>query len=339
MPGYPLFLAACAGSAKVARVAQAFVDASTALAIYLLARRWMSSRWSTAAAAIVALNPFLIYFSGLILSETLFTALLAWGIYLLNVSGPLGVLVLIASVMVRPSGIGLLLLLTIAAALLNRQRRAAYPRSWPLPPATTALLLLLAALTPWAYRNYKLLGHWVWTTTNGGITVYDGFNDDATGASDQRFTRSIPGLVQAGEMGRDAFFADEASHWIDQHPKRSLELAGAKAIRTWSPVPLSSEYGRPLYQWIGGLYAIPLDVFIVLGLCYGRLTRGAKVFLLLPAIYVTVIHAMSVGSLRYRLPAEPPMALLAVAGCQLLVASKGNYRLASGDGSSLATGN
>jgi len=55
--------------------------------------------------------------------------------------------------------------------------------------------------------------------------------------------------------------------------------------RTWSPVPLSAEYGKPLYQWIGGLYAVPLDVLAILGLYYGRIPRSAKVFLLIPAIY------------------------------------------------------
>jgi hypothetical protein len=39
-----------------------------------------------------------------------------------------------------------------------------------------------------------------------------------------------------------------------------------------------------------------------------------KIFLMLPAIYLTVVHAMSVGSLRYRMPAEAPMAVLAAAG-------------------------
>jgi hypothetical protein len=329
MPGYPIFLAAFGGSAQVARVAQSFVDTSTALAVYLLARRWLTSGFSTLAAALVAFNPFLIYFSGLILSETLYTALLLWGMWLLQQSGPWGITVLVLSVTVRPSGVGLVILLTIASALLNRDRRGAYPRWWPAPPATTALLLLLAGLTPWAYRNYKVLGRWIWTTTNGGITLYDGFNDQATGASDQRFVRSIPGLVQDGELGRDEFFGEQARHWIRQHPKRSLELAVKKIIRTWSPVPLSSEYGRPLYQWIGGLYALPFDVLVVLGLCYGRLPWGVKVLLVLPAIYITAIHAMSVGSLRYRLPADPPMAILAVVSCQLLVARKGEFQRAA----------
>ena len=121
---------------------------------------------------------------------------------------------------------------------------------------------------------------------------------------------------------RDEFFAQEASRWLRQHPRRSLELAVAKVARTWSPVPLSAEFGRPLYRWVGALYAVPLDVLVVLGLCFGRLPRAAKVLLFLPAIYFTLIHAASVGSLRYRLPAEPPMAVLAVVSWELLVVSK-----------------
>jgi hypothetical protein len=33
--------------------------------------------------------------------------------------------------------------------------------------------------------------------------------------------------------------------------------------------------------------------------------------LMLPAVYFTLLHALSVGSLRYRIPAEVPMAVIA----------------------------
>jgi len=31
-----------------------------------------------------------------------------------------------------------------------------------------------------------VLGRWIWTSTNAGFTAYDGFNPDATGASEVR---------------------------------------------------------------------------------------------------------------------------------------------------------
>jgi 4-amino-4-deoxy-L-arabinose transferase-like glycosyltransferase len=333
-PGYPLFLAACGASLRVARAAQALLDTSTVLAIYLLASRWLSPRRSCVAAALAAINPLLIYFSALILSETLFVAMLAWGMLLLQrpPRALAGGLLLALSILVRPSALALPLFLGITAAILNRDRRGAYPRWWPLPPATTMLLMTLSVLLPWACRNDRVLGLWVWTTTNDGITAYDGFNDEATGASDQRFAQRLPELRDAGEVERDRYLAGEARYWARQHPRRVLELAAVKAARMWSPVPLSAEYGKPLYRWIGAVYAIPLDLLAVLGLWYAPLTRAAKVLLFLPAIYFTLVHAASVGSLRYRLPAEGPMAVLAVASCQLPVASRRYLRVTTDNG-------
>ena len=155
-PGYPLFLAACGSSPRVARMAQAFIDTSTVLAVYLLSRRWLTAGQSLFAAMLVALNPFLIYFSGLILSETLFTAMLTWGMLLL--AGTLqggkrglrpyrlpGGLLLALAILVRPSGIGLPILLGISAAILNREDPEAYCGYWRLPPATSMLLLTMLA--------------------------------------------------------------------------------------------------------------------------------------------------------------------------------------------------
>ncbi|MEA2735333.1 MAG: hypothetical protein QOE14_1784, partial [Humisphaera sp.] len=83
-PGYPLMLAATGGNIRIARIAQALLDTSSVLAAYLLARRWLDQRASVIAAALVAFNPFLVYFSGLLLTETLCTAMLAGGMGLIT---------------------------------------------------------------------------------------------------------------------------------------------------------------------------------------------------------------------------------------------------------------
>jgi hypothetical protein len=173
------------------------------------------------------------------------------------------------------------------------------------------LLLTLLVLAPWAYRNSRVIGTWVWTTTNGGITAYDGFHPDATGASDQSFVAAMPQLRAMGEVGRSNYLGEQAKRFVREHPARAAQLAVVKAGRTWSPVPLSAEYGGRKYWVIGLLYSVPLDLLVLVGLWRGRLGRAAKAFLLLPAIYFTIVHALSVGSLRYRVPAEPPLAVIA----------------------------
>jgi ABC-type branched-subunit amino acid transport system permease subunit len=96
---------------------------------------------------------------------------------------------------------------------------------------------------------------------------------------------------------------------------------GTKIVRTWSPVPLSNEYGgNRLYVLVALLYGLPFYVLVGVGLWKGGLPKTAQVILLLPAIYFTAIHALSVGSLRYRIPVEPPMALIAGSGAAAVVA-------------------
>src|SRR5438034_9784831 len=66
-PGYPALLALCGANIRAIRVVQALLDTSTVLAAYVLARRWLSPNASLFAGLLVAINPFLIYFTGLIL--------------------------------------------------------------------------------------------------------------------------------------------------------------------------------------------------------------------------------------------------------------------------------
>src|SRR6185436_1457618 len=109
----------------------------------------------------------------------------------------------------------------------------------------------------------------------------------------------------------DQFLHQRAHDWMRNHPAAAVKLAVIKIARTWSPIPLSHEYGTRLYIVAGLLYSVPFDVLILLGLMRSQLPRSVKFLLVVPAIYFTAVGALSVGSLRYRLPAEPPMAVLA----------------------------
>lgn len=173
------------------------------------------------------------------------------------------------------------------------------------------LLLTLLALLPWTIRNHAVLNRWVPLDTNSGFTLYDGFNPRATGASDQTFVKQMPKLQSMDELRRSDYLASLAKRYIADHPARVISLAVAKLARTWSPITLSNEFGQLRYQLIAAGFAIPFDLLIIAGLFRGELSRGAKAFLLTPAVYFSIVHALTVGSLRYRIPAEPPLAILA----------------------------
>lgn len=318
-PGYPAFVALCGGNVRAIRAVQAVIDASSILATFLLARRWLTPGASLLAAGLVAINPYLIYFTGLILSESLFAAMLIWGIALIarhnstRTGWWIGAMLLALSVLVRPSAILLPVCLGIGATIATRGATPT-PTRWVPPVGATMLILTGLILLPWAYRNWRVTGSWIWTTTNSGITLFDGFHADASGASDQRFVQTMPQLRSMNEIERDRYLGDAARRFIIENPRRSVLLAAVKVARTWSPIPLSDEYGGN-WKYVGAAmgYMLPFGLMVFLGLCFGSLPTSVKVFLLIPAIYFTVAHAVSVGSLRYRIPADVPMAVIAAA--------------------------
>ena len=190
----------------------------------------------------------------------------------------------------------------------------------------TALVIFLtvASLFPWATRNrYEAVGEWVWLTTNDGFTAYDSFNPDADGSSNQAKFRARVAEMSLSEVARSDYLSSEAKTYALTHPSRVITLAFAKLGRFWSPIPLSADFGgRSLYVVVGGLYVVPLFVFAGIGILRGGLGRRATLILLLPAIYFSAVHSLAVGSLRYRIPCDVPLAVLAAAGVMSFVRPK-----------------
>ncbi len=356
MPGYPLLVAACGANVTVVRIVQSGLDLVTALAAFGIARAWLTDRESIFAAALVALNPFLAYFSSLVLSETVFTTMLTVGIYGVVKARrrPIhwwwGIGIIALSVYVRPTGAPLAVVVAIAAALLPGRQPSRPASRWPLPAGMTAALMVGLMLLPWLVRNWYVLDLdnddvWrapiagVWTTTNGGITLYDGWNlDNTTGGSDQSFVGRMPQLGLMNEMERSAYLSEKADEAVRERPWRAVKLAGLKVLRTWSPVPLSEvgSEGRPAVAVMGAMYAVPVMLLAIGGMLPrqkssggggggggdgggGGLPGSAKILLFAPILALTVAHAMTVGSLRYRLPVEPILAVLAAAGAGAVV--------------------
>jgi hypothetical protein len=325
MPGYPAFGAMLGADVRLIRVGQAIADVSTVLATLWLARRWLGPVPSYLAALFVALDPIYIYFSGLILSETLFASMLTWGIACLVHGAPfsaratrgrhalwvLGTVLLLASIYVRPSALPLPVLV-VGVALAHAFRSAGFKAGRRMPTLTITLLATFAVLVPWALRNNAVLGTPLFTTTNDGFTLYDGLNPDADGSSDQSWVERLPLLTNLSESQRSAYLKARALEWAQAHPVRVMRLAVAKVGRTWSTVPLSAEYGSRRHYVIGAAcHAVPMMLLALLGLFNRAMPRRARLLLVTPALLITLTHALSVGSLRYRMPVHTQLAVLA----------------------------
>ncbi|HOW72956.1 MAG TPA: hypothetical protein PKY77_20340 [Phycisphaerae bacterium] len=344
MPAYPAFLSIYAGCQRPlfwARVGQALFGALAAPAAMFLAWRWcvavsLSSGIriiAPLAGTLVALDPFLVFFSGLLLTEALFAVVLV-GCMAFAVSmadrarrlsiwdALLGGVMAWGCIMLRPSAVFLVLLLPVVIVL---RRRFGW-RSFAAGGLLFAVPVL--GLVPWAVRNHQTVGHWRWLTTRGGISLYDGVRAGATGDSDLAHTKIMAEVQGLSEVAWDAYFRAQAWEAIAEDPGRIVCLMGVKFLRTWSLTPNVAAYRGGMVAWISGIWMLAVLILAMAGFCvvvgrkYGRegdspsrRERVATAFLLLlPVIVFTLLHMVFVGSVRYRVPIMPFICVLAATG-------------------------
>ncbi len=336
MPGFPAFLAL---SMKITgdsflgtRMLLAIVGTVACGLVYLLGRELFDHKIGLLAAGLTAVSPTMIGFSVLILSETLFAACLV------------GSLIVFAKVAradrddlgpVRANGLSLLAGALVAVACYVRP-------SWLLAaPCFVVLLVVLSAtkqralvngvwlfagvaitLMPWTIRNYQTTGKWVVTTLWVGPSLYDGLNPAATGDSDMSFFDRDNLMSRMSEYDVDRHYRRKAWDFVVAHPGRTLELAALKLIRFWKPWPNDEQF-RGLWQRLAvALFFVPVCLLAVRGWWVTRSQPWSWLLTVGPIIYFSAIHAVFVGSLRYRLPVEYPLCVMSAVGIQSLLPTR-----------------
>jgi 4-amino-4-deoxy-L-arabinose transferase-like glycosyltransferase len=326
MPLYPMFLALFAGAGAygvlAVRLVQAGLGALTAVVAGRLAGAAWGARAALVAGLLVAVDPFGIFFTNLLLTESVFTLLLLATVlcaYHLTARtsrrGALAGLAILgaALVLTRPAAVLLLPIVWLLVWLFSESRGRRFLQLLVCP------VVLAAALLPWAVRNQVVLGAPAWLSTNGGVTLYDAQGPQADGSSNQAFLKERPELQGRGEVELDRILARSAREQMRADPWRVLRLAGAKLLRTWSPIPNVPEYRGGLTAFCGGVYTLAVLIAAVGGLARSvRRTAGAgyrklSALLWVPVVYFTLIHCTYIGSVRYRVPLMPLLAISAAA--------------------------
>lgn len=331
MPLYPAILSILAPEPEgvaMAKALQWMVGSLSAPIIALLGLHLAGRRVAYLAGMVVAADPFLSFFSSLLLTETLaITAVCVLWLLLAQLCFPTRALWttggvprlalwiwtgLVASICVylRESNLGLALLGFAFVATMTRRQPG------QVAGAAIAAFLIVASLVPWAVRNQRMVGEWVWLTTRSGVSLYDGVGPQATGASDLGNVQNLEQAAGLSEAEWNRHFKKEAWSAIQRDPQRVIELAWHKLARMWNPFPNVETYRTGATRWVSILWTLPLYLLALVGACrliHGPGTRGRSLvlFLLLPALYFSLVHAFYVGSVRYRLPAMPMVALLA----------------------------
>ena len=242
-PAYPVLLAGVflvfGLDLVAAQLVNALLGALVVPLIYLAARRTFGRVEAIVAGALVAVMAGPIFFTEMLMSETLYTLLVTAVVTLVACLRPtwraavaIGVVIALAS-LTRGEGFFLPLIPIVVwwgqSAAISRAAtsRCASPcsrpprRSWSSPgwPATRASRV----------RSGRV-------AAQGGQTLWDGHNPTATGAAgfprQELLERSVkPGQTQAErEVARASLLRDEAIAWAVSHPLQELTLIPRKLL-------------------------------------------------------------------------------------------------------------
>ena len=348
-PGYPLVLAGLFGAVGEdppvlwARALSAALGTFAVGGVYWIARQLFSARAALLAALIAAVYPGAVSLGAMVLSEAPFCPLmlLQLGLWIasvraahrtqsLSLAGLAGIAAGLAT-LARPSW---LLFTPFAAGLAILFRK---DRKQHLVSTAVMMFALCLTMLPWWVRNFQVTGRFVATTLQTGASLYDGLNPNADGSSNMSFVgafHTAEHAEQAAGTSEDTFeyrfdqrLRREAIAWAKAHPQRVIRLAGIKLARMWNVWPNESEFRSWTLRIVIALTYAPLTICALLGIWKFSRRGWPFVLLWLPAVYLSLIHMIFVGSLRYREPVMLPLIVLA-AGF-IAEAARGNRNTAA----------
>jgi len=278
-----------------------------------------SKRAAILAAAVAAVYPYFIFYSIVGLTETLFMVLLlaaylCWYRNAYIAASVFSVLGILTRPVLDPLAPLLLLYFAIAIRGLSIKAAAKYLAIY--------VGIYCVLMAPWWLHNYKAYQTFVRLNLGSGVALLSGNSpSNQTGGIDNNLEATMAPFGEiADPVARDKAMQRAALNYIKEDPGRFLIQAAKRFQRFWSPWPQTEEYSRPLYKLISFCSFIPVLllalVFVVL---YGRTYFLRIAPLLLFIVYLSSLHLVFPASLRYRLPVEPFLIILAAAGAVHLV--------------------
>jgi 4-amino-4-deoxy-L-arabinose transferase-like glycosyltransferase len=294
----------------------------TVLLVYGIARRFHNRRKSLLASAIAALYPLQVFATGVHYPVALQTLLVAGIIWLLLgailqtsrrnafFAGLLGG----AAALTAPS---ILPALCLAALWLLWEGRG----RWRLHlPVLFAVPIMLVVGT-WTVRNYQCFHRLVPVSLNAG---YDFWLGNFPGTKAATGNRPIPGrdrekcalrAAYPGEAELDRAYFRKGMEHVRADPRRFAVLTACKALYLWHVYPDPMTESVSTKRKLACLFTYGLLLPFGLYWLLRNVTRspGARLVLLFFLSY-TLVHAVSLSKVRFRLPLDTLLIVMAVGG-------------------------
>ena len=294
------------------------LGALTIVLIALLGRRVAGPRVGLVAAAIAAVYPVMIAADGSLMSEGLYTTLIAAALLLAlrlrergdaRSAAALGAVVALAA-LTRSEALLLVPLLVLPVALTRPAGR------WRL--AGVALVVTALLIAPWSIRNWAEFDRPVLISTNDG-TLLAGANCGLTyHGQDLGFwnIKCISERSIANEARQEARWRSEGASYVSDHAGRLPIVLAARLLRTWDVYQPRRMVTFAEGRWVRAEQAGVVAYFVLLPFAFAggwliRRRRGEVMVLLVPVALVCVLSLVGYGIPRFRAPAEVTIVVLA----------------------------
>jgi 4-amino-4-deoxy-L-arabinose transferase-like glycosyltransferase len=319
------------------RLAQAFVSAGTAWALGRMTGRLSGSRTAGRLALILAaVYPFFVYYSGMVLSETLYLAAVVPGLWCLCASlqergaswrlPAAAGLALAAAALCRPEAMPITVLFWLAGI-------AAWLRGrWSSRALCAALLAWALPLTAWCARNRAAVGvfaldlHGGLTLLHGSMLFEENEKDTALAMAALEKMPFYQASLSLPLPERDRIYLRQGLAFMRDNPGLVLRQWARKTVNFWRFYPRTDKaYREDFYSHPGAglgrtaLVAVSLacePALIIGGFwgLWGLRRRWGELFPLgLFLLGTLAIHVISVSQMRYRLAIMPILILAAAA--------------------------
>jgi len=311
MPLYPILIA-ISNSGLGQLLADISLSVLTIWLVYALTDAMFGDRLCSLLAAFgAAVYPHLIFFSVVGLTETLFitlvlTAFVCWyrGFFI-----PAAIFAVL-SILTRPVPELLApFLVAYFAIAIHRLPWTGVLRQLLIYGTVYCLML-----TPWWLHNFQAYGAFVRLNLGGGLALYSGNNPgNLSGGIDRDLGDHIAQFKSIRDpVAHDAALKDAAFRHIRENPSQFLEQAVLKLLRFWRLWPYAESYSQSVYVIASIASFVPvLLLACVYLLLWGRQDARRIAPLVIFGAYLTALHTVFPGSIRYRLPLEPFLIVMA----------------------------
>lgn len=335
-PVYPYFIAGVTrifSTPEAALWLQAILSSFVVFVAAWLTRRIIGELFALVAAAVVAIDPYLVAVCGEFMTECIFatlvsisTALFIWALRARSVTKyAFAGLAAGLTAMTRPEFLIFLPGAALTAFVWGRKRRKAW---------CIAAFLLASSLFPcmWGWRNSHALGKWVFTTTHGGYTHRLAYNEvfygevvagprgiwskDSLEAWQETLAAETEGM---NELEIDAHHYGKAREFTSADRLRAAHVAAFEAARFWAVTPhgpgrLARGILAAFFLCLGGLAAV--------GAYVSWKTRPAAFLAIYLLLAETLVHTYYWSNIRMRVPFHPLLSVLAAVGLATLFGRK-----------------